>query len=919
VDPIPAGDASQPGVGHIWRFADCELDERRRELRVMGTAVDIEAKPLEVLRQLLLHAGEVVTKNELLESVWPGLAVVDGSLATAVSKVRKLLDTDDVIVTVPRVGYKVAVPVHCRSAVPATAPVLPFLAGQTVPGRDQWRLVRRLDPSAANDVWLAEHPKTHETRVFKFATDELHLKGLKREVTVARLLRESLGDRADFVSVLEWNFDRPPYFIESEYSGRSLAEWAQDQGGPSAIPLDLRLKLFVDVASAVAAAHALDLLHKDLKPANILVASGADGSPQVKIADFGSAALLVPARLSALGITNLGFTQPSGNDAGILTGTLMYLAPEVLAGQSPTAISEVYALGVLLYQLAAGDFRKPLAPGWEADIADPLLRQDIADAACGDPQRRLKSVSALLERVTGLDRRHNERRDLEIRAERARAAEWRRLRAGAARRWLPVGGVALLAAVLTGVSLYRDRATAETSVRTVAVLPLQNTAADPSIEFLKVAFADEIATILSRARGVAVRPFATTSTYDTARLDVQAAGRAAAADTLVTGRIGKTKDQLYVTLEAVDVANNALLWRDTFEAPAQSMLAAHLQLALTVRGGLAPALGAAVNAPVSEPKVNEAYELYLRSSVIPYDAAPNAQATEMLERAVELDPTYAPAWHSLSRRYYVEAHFGSGETTMLDRSLAAGERAVALDPDNVEMAGALAANRIERGHLVSAAEAADDLLRRQADNATAQFIMSYVLRYAGLLKESGRHCDEALLIDSRPVNVALRSCAVVFFVRGDFPRALNYLNLDRETETGKAFRLDLLVRQGKMQEALALGVPDVPQWKAKYTMLLACARGAPRSEVTSLARDVQPAADSEENYLSAAHLSYCGETIAAAAMLKRAVDGNYCSYPAMESDPFFANLRARSEYGAIRAAGQACQERFLTARARGSQ
>ena len=65
-------DTGRRAPGHIWQFADCELDERRRELRVRGVTVDIEAKPLEVLRTLLLHAGEVVTKAELLESVWPG-------------------------------------------------------------------------------------------------------------------------------------------------------------------------------------------------------------------------------------------------------------------------------------------------------------------------------------------------------------------------------------------------------------------------------------------------------------------------------------------------------------------------------------------------------------------------------------------------------------------------------------------------------------------------------------------------------------------------------------------------------------------------------------------------------------------------------------------------------------------------------
>ena len=99
--------------------------------------------------------------------------------------------------------------------------------------------------------------------------------------------------------------------------------------------------------------------------------------PQIKVADFGSASLLVPERLGALGITNLGFTQSSAAEGKALTGTLMYIAPEVLAGQLPTATSDVYSLGVLLYQLIAGDFRKPIAAGWEADIADPVSARTL--------------------------------------------------------------------------------------------------------------------------------------------------------------------------------------------------------------------------------------------------------------------------------------------------------------------------------------------------------------------------------------------------------------------------------------------------------------------------------------------------------------------------------------------------------------
>jgi TolB-like protein/DNA-binding winged helix-turn-helix (wHTH) protein/cytochrome c-type biogenesis protein CcmH/NrfG len=123
---LPVGGPEHARV-RVWRFADCEFDELRHELRVRGAAVELEAKPLELLRQLLLRQGEVVTKEELLQAVWPGLIVVDGSLATAVSKIRRVLGDEDapVVVTVPRVGYRLGVPVQLAevAAVPELATV----------------------------------------------------------------------------------------------------------------------------------------------------------------------------------------------------------------------------------------------------------------------------------------------------------------------------------------------------------------------------------------------------------------------------------------------------------------------------------------------------------------------------------------------------------------------------------------------------------------------------------------------------------------------------------------------------------------------------------------------------------------------------------------------------------------------------
>ncbi|HEX7295357.1 MAG TPA: winged helix-turn-helix domain-containing protein, partial [Pyrinomonadaceae bacterium] len=889
---------------HVWKFGDCEVDERRRDLRVRGMPIELEAKPWEVLRQLLLHAGEVVTKEELLDCVWPGLTVVDSSLATAIFKLRKALGAESMVVTVPRVGYRLAVPVQTSATPDFESAKLNLFAGHSVPSRDQWRLLSRLDKSPSSEVWLAEHPKTHALRVFKFAPAGLALRALKREVTLARLLHDSFGERPDFVRVLEWNFDKAPYFIESEYVGPNLAEWASSEGGLQTIATDLRLSLFIDAVRAVAAAHSVDVLHKDLKPSNILVSKTSTGTHQIKIADFGSASLLSPSRLGALGITNLGFTHPVGSDEDSITGTVMYIAPEVLAGQSPSAASDVYALGVLLYQLMAGDFRKPLAPGWEADIADPLLREDIAEAACGDPTRRIQTALELEKRLTSLERRRAKRDELEQVRQRALFAERRRAEIRSRLPWLLIAAVIPLALLAVFFAFRRRPVPAIPTLprlKPVAVLPFQNVGSDSSIDYLRLALPDEITTTLSHTRGLLVRPFASTTRYDQPVLDAQKVGREMGVSSIVFGHFSKIADQLHITLEAIDVESNSVLWRGEIDAPAQNMIGTRVQIMLKVRGGLAQAIGATAADTAAQPKNEEAYALFLRAVALTFDLKTNREAIAMLEKSVELDPEYAPSWHTLARAYSTDSHYTSDGRGSSDRSDMANERALALDPDYIPARAARVESYVEHGELIRAYDDAQDLVGRYPDNPDAHFSLSYVLRFAGLLDESAKHCDTAFQLERQSPTLTLRSCAMVFLLKGDYPQALNYLNHYAGSDFATSLSIDILLRQGKEKEALQLGLAHTPQW-AGYNMLMAYAQHKPATEVDALAVAMQVSDDPETNYLMSGHLSYCGQTTAALEMLRKAIKGRYCSYPAIESDPFFATLRTKPEFAEIRAA-----------------
>jgi WD40 repeat protein/class 3 adenylate cyclase len=278
--------------------------------------------------------------------------------------------------------------------------------GLAIPGRVGWALERRLGEGGFGEVWLARHERTKQRHVFKFCFDVERLRSFKREMTLFRLLQDALGDRHDIARLYDVKLDKPPFFLESEWTeGGDLHDWASNVGGLPNTPLNQRIQIATDVANAVAAAHSVGVLHKDIKPSNVLISVTADGQVHPRLADFGIGFLADRSQLDRRHITATGFTVMT--DASTPTGsaTRLYAPPELLAGKPFTIQGDVYALGVLLYQLAVADLNRPLAEGWERDVPHELLREDIAACVEGDPQRRLQSAAELVRRLQSLDQR----------------------------------------------------------------------------------------------------------------------------------------------------------------------------------------------------------------------------------------------------------------------------------------------------------------------------------------------------------------------------------------------------------------------------------------------------------------------------------------------------------------------------------
>ena len=478
-----------------------------------------------------------------------------------------------------------------------------------------------------------------------------------------------------------------------------------------------------------------------------------------------------------------------------------------------------------------------------------------------------------------------------------------------------LGGI-IVAFVIAGFFWQTNHRSGSTGVASIAVLPLQNLNEDPSVDYLRFALADEIATVLTYSRTLDVRPSTVTRKYANAEVDPQKVGLELHVDTVLTGHFVKQSDRLLVTIEAIETGSDKLLWQTNLTGSTQDLITVQEQLAKQVRQGLLPVMGAAGGflETSTRPSNQAAYDLYLRSVAVPHDPVPNREAIKALESAVEIDPNYAPAWAELGQRYYYDAIYADGGEQVFQHSNAALERALTLDPNLIAAASQLMVNRVDRGELAKAYEEATALVKRRPESAPAHFTLGYVERYAGMLEESVRQCETALTL--APGNYQFRSCAWAFMELGQFAKAREFIQLDAGSEWANYVTPYLLLREGKVAEARE-AVKRMPGSSPHYhrDLMEACVGLRPPSELDRMAHDAETNGptdlDPELSYLQGAIFAYSGKKDAAFHLLKSAIERNYCAYSNLLSDPLLRGLHSDPKIDELLTAAHECQHAVL--------
>jgi TolB-like protein/tetratricopeptide (TPR) repeat protein len=516
-----------------------------------------------------------------------------------------------------------------------------------------YEIVASLGAGGMGEVFRAKDTRLGREVALKvlpeaFARDADHLARFEREAqTVAALNHPN-------IVVL--------YSVEEDHGVRFLTmELVEGQGldqlvSPGGLPLSRVLDLGIALSDALVAAHERGVVHRDLKPANVMITREG----RLKVLDFGLAKLEAPE--PAPESTHAATMSMPLSTPGQVMGTVPYMAPEQIRGEAVDARTDLFALGIMLYELATG--RRPFTGTTAADVSSSILRDTPAPLASIRAE-----VTGDLDRIVGRclekDPRARFQTALDV------CNELRRMQQ-------------------TGLGA----ATGPAAIRSLVVLPLQNVSRDPAQEYFADGMTEALISELARLKALRVISRTSAMRYKGVEKALPEIARELSVDAVLEGSALLVGKRVRVTLQLVSAKMDEMLWADRYDGEIEDVLDLQSRIAETVAKEIAVQVTPREETHLAKrrPVNPEAHVEYLKGRHTATATSPQAIELSLrhFQRALELDPAYAAAWAGIAHCHVVRAGRGMAPPAEAgEQARLAALKALELDDSLAEAHGAL--------------------------------------------------------------------------------------------------------------------------------------------------------------------------------------------------------------------------------------
>ena len=811
-----------------------------------------------------------------------------------------------------------------------------------------YRILQKLGAGGMGEVYLAEDSRLGRKVALKILSADL----TKNEDRVRRFEQEARAASAlthpNIITIFDIGKEDSTHFIATEYiEGPTLRSVL----ARSRMKLGEVLDISLQTTAALAAAHSAGIIHRDIKPENIMVRP--DGL--VKVLDFGLAKLIeAQAPSTDSGARTIA---KANTDPGTVMGTAAYMSPEQARGQKVDARTDIFSLGVVIYEMIAG------RPPFEGETAShlivsilekeppPLMRSApdapseleriVTKALAKDKDERYQTVKDLLIDL----KRLKQRRDLDAEIERSISPDTLSrptvatssgpaaaitaapsatssgdvaARTTSSAEYLVTGikqhkpGVVSAAILVVAIAtlVYFFYAASSGAINSIAVLPLANAGGDPNLEYVSDGVSESLINSLSQLQRLRVTARSTAFRYKGREVDPQQVGRELNVRAVLMGRVRQVGDTLNIQVDLVDATTGAQLWGEEYNRKLSDILAVKQDISREITEKLRLRLTGDEQKQITRRDTTnaEAYQSYLRGRFHWNKRRGDElnKAIEEFQHAIERDPNYALAYAGLADCYMLlEQYAGIPWSEKAPNAKAAAERALAIDDSLAEAHTSLAFYYRMSWRWAESEKEFKKAISLNPNYPTAHHWYEILLRSVGRLDEALAEIKRAQELD--PLSPVLEvNIGAVYVMKGDLDSAMErsrrLVALDPNFPLAHQISGSVYLKQRRYAEAIAEFQQNVANDRSAYSLSYlghAYAMAGRRDEALAVMKELDGKYNKRESLAQyqAAVYAGLGDKDQAFAWLEKGFQDKNGSLDFVVMEASFDPLRSDPRYG----------------------